>query len=140
MTETEQGTKIQYAVTNRRGDDEDLELCKSRKAFPKEASFECNEANRPAKSPIKILAIPCNLVPECENNEHGVAKDEWYCDISLIVLIILLASGFVIICSLACLILCCQKKKDIADIIEVKELGNQEDSDNFKNVLQENEL
>ena len=127
---------VEYAVINTGGDDEDLELCKSRKAFPKEASFECNEANRPAKSPIKILAIPCNLVPECENNEHGVALDEWYCDISLIVLIILLASGFVIICSLACLILCCQKNKYIADMIEIKESNNQEDTENFEKIHQ----
>ena len=118
------------------GDDEDLELCKSRKAFPKEASFPCNEANRPAESPIQILAIPCNLVPECENNEHGVAKDEWYCDIKLIVLVILLASGFIIISLAACLILCCQKKKDIADLIEVKELDNQENTDNFEKLHQ----
>ena len=127
---------VEYAVINTGGDDEDLELCKSRKAFPKEASFECNEANRPAKSPIKILAIPCNLVPECENNEHGVALDEWYCDISLIVLIILLASGFVIICLAACLILCCQKTKDIADMIQIKELDNQEDTENFEKIHQ----
>ena len=136
MTETEQGTEIQYAVTNRRGDDEDLELCKSRKAFPVEANFPCNETNRPKESPIEILAIPCNLVPECENNEHGVAKDEWYCDIKLIVLVILLASGFIIISLAACLILCCQKKKDIADLIEVKELDNQENTDNFEKLHQ----
>ena len=136
VTETEQGTKIQYAVTNRRGDDEDLELCKSRKAFPEEASFPCNEANRPKERPIQILAIPCNLVPECQNNEHGVAEDEWYCDIKLIVLIILLASGFVIICLAACLILCCQKTKDIADMIQIKELDNQEDTENFEKIHQ----
>ena len=117
-------------------DDEDLELCKSRKAFPKEASFPCNEANRPPKSPIQILAIPCNLVPECQNNEHGVAEDEWYCDITLKVLIIILASGFVIICLAGCLILCFQKKKDIADMIEVKELNDQEDTENFEKVHQ----
>ena len=124
-----------YAVTNT-GDDEDLELCKSREAFPKEANFPCNEANRPKDTPIQILAIPCNLVPECQKNEHGVAEDEWNCDIKLIVLIIILASGFVIICLAACLILCCQKRKDIEDIIEVKELDNQEDTDNFEKVHQ----
>ena len=113
------------------GDDEDLELCKSRKTFPVEAIFPCNEANRPKESPIQILAIPCNLVPECQNNEHGVAEDEWYCDIKLIVLIILLASGFVIICLVACVILCCQKQKDIADIIRVKDSTN-----NFEKVHQ----
>ena len=118
------------------GDDEDLELCKSRKTFPVEAIFPCNEANRPKESPIQILAIPCNLVPECQNNEHGVAEDEWYCDIKLIVLIILLASGFVIICLAACLILCCQKRKDIADIIEVKELDNEENTDDFEKIHQ----
>jgi hypothetical protein len=118
------------------GDDEDLELCKSRKAFPEEANFPCDEANRPKESPIQILAIPCNLVPECQKNEHGVAEDEWYCDIKLIVLIILLASGFVVICLVACLILCCQKKKDIADMIEVKLLDNQENTDNFEKVHQ----
>ena len=127
-------TEIQNAVTN--GDDEDLELCKSRKAFPAEANFPCNEANRPKESPTQILAIPCNLVGECQNNEHGVAEDEWYCDIPLIVLIILLASGFVIICFAACLILCCQKRKDIADIIEVKELDNEENTDDFVKIHQ----
>ena len=116
------------------GDDEDLELCKSRKTFPVEAIFPCNETNRPKESPIQILAIPCNLVPECQNNEHGVAEDEWYCDIKLIVLIILLASGFVIICLAACLILCCQKKKHIADIIEVKELLNEANTDDFEKI------
>ena len=123
-------------MTNRRGDDEDLELCKSRQAFPTEASFPCNETNRPKESPIEILAIPCNLVPECQNNEHGVAADEWNCDIKLIVLIILLVSGFVIISLVGCLTLCCQKKKDVGDIIEVKELDNQEDTANFEKVHQ----
>ena len=49
--EVYQGTdgKAKLAVTNT-GDDEDLELCKSRKAFPKEASFPCNEANRPPET------------------------------------------------------------------------------------------
>ena len=81
-------------------------------------------------------SVPCNLIPECQNNEHGVAEDEWYCDIKLIVLIILLASGFAIICLAACLILCCQKNKYIADMIEIKESNNQEDTENFEKIHQ----
>ena len=74
------------------GTDENIDECKSRNTFPKEATFQCLEDNRPDKYPIVIMAIPCNGKIECKYGE-----DEIGCDISLIYLLCFLLMGFVAI-------------------------------------------
>ena len=71
------------------GKDEDIDECKARNIFPKEATFQCLENNRPGKYTIEIMAIPCNGKWECKNGE-----DEIGCDISFIYLLIFLLIGF----------------------------------------------
>ena len=71
------------------GQDENVDECKSRNAFPKQATVQCSEDNRPDKYSIFIMAIPCNGKRECKNGE-----DEIGCDISFIYLLIFLLMGF----------------------------------------------
>ena len=74
------------------GKDEDVDECKSRNIFPKEATVPCLEDNRPDKFPIAIMAIPCNGKRECK---YGI--DEMGCDISIIYLLCFLLIGFAVI-------------------------------------------
>ena len=70
------------------GQDENIDECKSRNAFSKEATVLCFEANRPGKYTIVIMAIRCNGKWECKNGE-----DEIGCDISFIYLAYALLIG-----------------------------------------------
>ena len=74
------------------GQDENIDECKSRNTFPKQATVQCFEVNRPDKYSIEIMAIPCNGKRECKNGE-----DEMGCDVSLIYLLTVLLIGFVTI-------------------------------------------
>ena len=71
------------------GQDENIDECKSRNMFAKEATFQCFEDNRPYKYRIFIMAIRCNGIWECINGE-----DEIGCDISFIYLAYALLIGF----------------------------------------------
>ena len=71
------------------GQDENIDECKSRNMFSKEATIQCVEDNRPNKYTIDIMAIPCNGKWECKNGE-----DEIGCDISFIYLLVFLLIGF----------------------------------------------
>ena len=71
------------------GKDEDMFECKSRNVFPKEATVQCIEANRPDKYPILIMAIPCDGKIECKDGEDNIG-----CDISLSYLLCVLLIGF----------------------------------------------
>ena len=71
------------------GQDENIGVCKSRNAFPKAATVQCFEDNRPDKYRTVIMAIPCDGRRECKDGE-----DEMGCDISLIYLLIALLIGF----------------------------------------------
>ena len=72
------------------GQDENVDVCRSKNiTFPKEATVECLESNRPDKYPIFIMAIPCNGKSECKDG-----KDEIGCDISIIYLLCALLIGF----------------------------------------------
>ena len=71
------------------GQDENVDECKSRGTFPKEATVQCFEDNRPDKYPIVIMALLCNGQWECKNGE-----DEIGCDISIIYLLCFLLIGF----------------------------------------------
>ena len=71
------------------GEDENIDECNSRNTFPKEATVQCFEHNRPDKYRTVIMAIPCDGRRECKDGE-----DEMGCDISLIYLLIALLIGF----------------------------------------------
>ena len=71
------------------GQDENVDECKSRNAFPKQATVQCSEDNRSDKYSIFIMAIPCNGKRECKNGEDKIG-----CDISFIYLLIFLLMGF----------------------------------------------
>ena len=71
------------------GQDENIDECKSRNTFPKEATVQCLEDNRPDKYPTVIMAIPCNGKRECKNGEDVIG-----CDISIIYLLLALLIGF----------------------------------------------
>ena len=71
------------------GQDENIDECNSRNTFPKEATVQCFEDNRPDKYRTVIMAIPCDGRRECKDGE-----DEMGCDISLIYLLIALLIGF----------------------------------------------
>ena len=74
------------------GQDENIDECKSRNTFSKQATVQCLEDNRPDKYPTVIMAIPCNGKWECKNG-----KDEIGCDISIIYLLWVLLIGFAVI-------------------------------------------
>ena len=71
------------------GKDEDIDECKSRNTFSKQATVQCLEDNRPDKYTTVIMAIPCNGKRECKNGE-----DEIGCDISILYLVCVLLIGF----------------------------------------------
>ena len=71
------------------GQDENIDECKSRNTFPKEATVQCLEANRPDKYSIFIMAIPCDGKIECKDGEDNIG-----CDISLTYLLCVLLIGF----------------------------------------------
>ena len=50
-------------------EDENFDLCKSRKAFAKRAKIECIEEYRPNNQPTTILATNCDAHIECQNNK-----------------------------------------------------------------------
>ena len=78
------------------GQDENIHECKSRNTFPKQATVQCLEANRPDKYPIIVMAIPCDGNFDCKDG-----KDNIGCDISLTYLLCVLLIGFVAITILA---------------------------------------
>ena len=71
------------------GQDENIDECKSRNTFPKEATVQCLEDNRPDKYPTVIMAILCNGKSECKYGEDKIG-----CDISLRYLVCALLIGF----------------------------------------------
>ena len=71
------------------GQDENIDECKSRNTFPKEATVQCLEDNRPDKYPTTIMAVRCNGKRECKNGEDMIG-----CDISHRYLVCALLVGF----------------------------------------------
>ena len=78
------------------GKDEDIDECKSRNTFPKEASVQCLEDNRPDKYPIVIMATLCNGKSECKYGEDMIG-----CNIPFIYLVYALLIGFAAISAVA---------------------------------------
>ena len=87
------------------GQDENVDECRSRNLFPKEATIQCLEASRPEEYPVTIMAVPCDGMKECKNGE-----DEEGCDISIIYLLCALTFGFAVISIAAGLFNNCHKQ------------------------------
>ena len=68
--------RVHCAVNGSYAEDEDFDLCQSKKkVFAEGASISCDEEYRPASAPIKINATFCDSHIECIDN-----KDEpYYC-------------------------------------------------------------
>ena len=99
------------------GEDEAIELCKSRDTFPKAATVQCLDPYRPDNSPIVIMAIRCDGRKECRNG-----LDEDGCDIPFSYLLYILASGFGLISVAAAILQCCHRKNRSVDEIELANL------------------
>ena len=67
--------RVHCKVNGSYAEDEDFDLCQSRKVFSKGASIECNEAYRPDSAPIRINATFCDSHIECINN----TDEPYYC-------------------------------------------------------------
>jgi hypothetical protein len=70
--------RVHCKVNGSYAEDEDFNLCQTRKVFSKGASIECNEAYRPDSAPIRINATYCDSHIECINNKDGQPEDEPY--------------------------------------------------------------
>ena len=79
-------------------DDEDLDLCIKKKAFPAHATVQCQKAGPFFNGIIiHIMAVRCNGVKECAN---GI--DEEDCGVPLLVSVICVLAGALVIVVIAC--------------------------------------